>query len=272
MRRLLEFGPSAALYIFALAAQVSGFVSPIAALLLAIIGTLLLFVPACHHCHVWHMARKSGGRRGLDSWCFIAPRLVIAILAVAGAAYGFGLRSSGSPQESKGTPTQSASLPVKEEFFKNATITLGIGDEIPIAFGGTSTLTTERLRVFVDYSMYRSGWMSRVRVAIGEIKDPVKGQFVRIQLAYKGTKPNGGNLDLWWGSNPAPAHPIQTPIYANEPVATVRGRVAMVGPDNKEQYTYFELMRAPNENGQFRILILQGRAVDDWISKWEADS
>jgi hypothetical protein len=269
MSEIMEFLPAAAFYLLALAAQVSGYTSPTVAIGIAGIATAMLLIPAIHHSHRWHLLRKSDGRWGLDSWYFIAPCLVIAMIAVGGAAYGLGLRSSAP---TAGVSAAAATSNSREEFLKNTAVTIGLGDEMPIGFGGTSTLTTERLRVFVDYSMYRSGWMSRVRVPIGEISDPVKGQFVRIQLAYKGTKPNGGTLDLWWGSNPAPAHPIQTPMYANEPVATARGRVAIVGPDNKEQYTYFELMRAPNENGQFRILILQGGAVDDWISKWEADN
>lgn len=99
MRRLTEFGPSAAFYIFAMAAQVSGFVSPSIALLLAVIATLLLFIPACHHSHAWHKARKNDGRNGLDSWYFIVPCLAVALIGIAGASYGLGLRSSAAPQK-----------------------------------------------------------------------------------------------------------------------------------------------------------------------------
>ena len=274
MRRLLEFGPSAAFYLFALAAQVSGYVSPASALVLAVIATLLLFVPACHHSHAWHRARKSDGRNGLDSWYFIAPCLVVAILAIAGAAYGFGLRASASQEEpNKAAPAQSVS-PTREEFLKNATVIIGFGaDQPPIAFGGTSTLTTERLRVFVDYSIYRSGWMMRVRLPIGEIKDPVKGEYVRIPLAYRGSKPNGGAEDVWWGSDPSPSHPVSNPVFGQIPVSLTRGRIVVIGPSNKEQYVYFELLRVANDptNGEFRFMILQGRDVYDWIAHWEAE-
>jgi hypothetical protein len=54
-------------------------------------------------------------------------------------------------------------------------IGLGIGPE-PLSFGGTSVVTAERLRVFVDYSEYRSGWMPKTRAFIGELKEPVKGK------------------------------------------------------------------------------------------------
>jgi hypothetical protein len=161
----------------------------------------------------------------------------------------------------------------RPEFLRNAVLGIGFNDEQPpLAFGGTSMLTTERLRVFVDYSIYRSGWMSRVRVPIGEIKDPAKDEYVRIQLAYKGTKQNGGVNDLWWGSDSAPAHPVANPVYGELPVTFTRGRVVVIGPSNKEQYVYFELTRIANDaNGQFRFAILQGRDVSDWINRWETE-
>jgi hypothetical protein len=269
--RIVSFLPSAAFYVFALAAQVSGYTSSTGAAVLATLATLMLFIPGCHYGNQWHRKRKSSGRSGLDSWYFIVPCLALALIGLVGAAYGVGLRSSSSTEE-KATALPN---PHAEEFIKNGTLILGFnfdGSEVPLAFGGTATLTTERLRVLVDYSAYRSGWMSRVRVPIGEIKDPVKGQFVKVQLVYKVRKANGGTYDLWWGSDPAPAHPVSVPVY-NEAIAPTRGRVVVLGPNGKEQHIYFELLRAPNDpNGQMRILILQGREVADWIASWEAES
>src|SRR5260221_3402457 len=41
-------------------------------------------------------------------------------------------------------------------------IGLGIGNgAIPLSLSAISTITAERLRVFVDYSEYRSGWMPK---------------------------------------------------------------------------------------------------------------
>ena len=42
----------------------------------------------------WHRRRVAQGRRGVHSWYFIALSCVVAVLAVGGAAYGIGLRSS----------------------------------------------------------------------------------------------------------------------------------------------------------------------------------
>jgi hypothetical protein len=104
------------------------------------------------------------------------------------------------------------------------------------------------------------------------MKDPVKGQYVRAQLAYKGTKQNGGANDLWWGSDHTLSYPVATPVYSDMPVALTRGRVVVIGPSNKEQYIYFELTRVANDsNGQFSFSIIQGRDLYDWVSRWEAD-
>jgi hypothetical protein len=174
--------------------------------------------------------------------------------------------------------TQAAVLPSKPasqsttEYLQNATLIVGADEsQMPLALGGTSTITTDRLRVFVDYAHHRSGWMSRVRAPIGEIKDPVKGQYVRVELIYRGTRTNGGTNQLWWGDN-ANFHPVNgpdsNPIW---PVVATRGRVVIIGPSGDEQYIYFELMRADPIPGKQEFSLFQKGDVGDWLAKWEAD-
>jgi hypothetical protein len=45
----------------------------------------------------WHSRRVASGKRGVDSWYFIALAAVVAMIAIAGAAYGIGLRSGVAP-------------------------------------------------------------------------------------------------------------------------------------------------------------------------------
>jgi hypothetical protein len=71
-------------------------------------------------------------------------------------------------------------------------IGLGVGSEQPLMLQATSLVTVDRLRVAVDYSEYRSGWMFKTRAFIGEIKEPVKGKTERLQLIYPAVKANGG--------------------------------------------------------------------------------
>jgi len=113
-KRIIGFLPSAAFYVPALAAQVSGYTSSTVALVLAVIATVMLLVPACHHGSQWHQSRKSSARNGLDSWYFIAPCLVIGVVAFALAAYGLGLRSGTTVQVTNNNDLTAASPPLKE--------------------------------------------------------------------------------------------------------------------------------------------------------------
>jgi hypothetical protein len=112
----IRFGWSAAFYLLALAATMSGLVSKTGALVLALIGTAFLFWATFHYLRAWHSAKKISGRRGLDSWYFIVACAVMAILGIAGAAYGIGLRSSAVPvrdeaaKPQQSSPTGSASV------------------------------------------------------------------------------------------------------------------------------------------------------------------
>ena len=161
----------------------------------------------------------------------------------------------------------------RNEYLKNATLIVAADDsQMPLALGGTSAITTKRLRVFVDYASHRSGWSSRVRAPLGEIKDPVKDQYVRIQLIYRGTRTNGGVNQLWWGEN-ANFNPVggpeQNPIWS---VVATRARVVIIGSSGSEQYIYFELMRTSPAPEKSEFSIFQKGDVGNWISQWEADS
>ena len=97
-KRIIGFLPSAAFYVLALAAQVSGYTSPTVALILAVIATLMLLIPGCHHSRQWHRARVSEGKRGVDSWYFIALAFAVAAVAIGAGGYGVGLRSAAKAQ------------------------------------------------------------------------------------------------------------------------------------------------------------------------------
>jgi hypothetical protein len=216
----------------------------------------------------WHRRQRAAKKPGMGSLSFIIICFAVALVAVAGGAYGLGQKFGQGTTK----PTETTQVLKKDEYLNNPALTIGTDDQMPLALGGTSAITTVRLRVFVDYASHRSGWMSRVRAPIGEIKDPVKGQYVRIQLIYRATRPNGGTNQLWWGDN-SNFHPVNgpesNPIW---PVAATRGRVVIVGPTASEQYIYFELMRANPDPGKYEFSLFQGRDVGDWIAQWEADS
>jgi len=51
----------------------------------------------------WRRRRIASGKRGVDSWHFIA--LAVAAIAIGAATYGIGLRSSRPPGEAKSRPS-----------------------------------------------------------------------------------------------------------------------------------------------------------------------
>jgi hypothetical protein len=150
-------------------------------------------------------------------------------------------------------------------------IALGFGGAEPLSLIGTSTMTTDRLRVFVDYSEYRSGWMEKTRAFIGEIEEPVKGQTEHLQLIYyQQDRPNAGQNKLWWGE-PSKEHPVTASTFdgAPLPAVLVRATLAIVG-SNGEQHYYFLLVRGADNIGKLVGIISQHEAGDR-IGSWEKE-
>src|SRR5262245_26392658 len=118
MGRLLEFAPSAAFYLLALAAQLSGYTNPMMALGLAVIATACLAIPAGHHARAWHRARRASGRMTLEPSHLIWFGFVGAAvcLAIAAGGYLWQQRWSSGSTEIKTTLIQPAvSQPAAED-------------------------------------------------------------------------------------------------------------------------------------------------------------
>lgn len=150
-------------------------------------------------------------------------------------------------------------------------IGLGVGGPEPLLLTATPALTGDRLRIFVDYSEYRSGWMPKTRVFIGEFKEPVKDKTERLQLIYYlANKPNAGTNNLWWG-NPSQNHPVTASTFDGAPLPAiiVRARLVIVGA-NGEQHHYFILVRGADNTGTYVGVIPQHNS-GDWIESWEAN-
>jgi hypothetical protein len=149
-------------------------------------------------------------------------------------------------------------------------IGLGRGGAEPLSLFATPAFTSDRLRIFVDYSEYRSGWMDRTRAFIGEIKEPVKDKTERLQLIFSGIMPNGGTNNLWWG-DPLQNHPLSSSTFNGDPLPAilVRGRVVIVGA-NGEQHYYFVLVRATGNVGT-QVGVIPEHDSGDWIEDWEKE-
>ena len=115
---------------------------------------------------------KSQLRESLDA---LAKNAWAWIIVFAAIIFGIPLLSS---YVSRPSPTAIPSAPVltlapdppprpNPQFLKNIAFGVDDGPSMPTRFGATSTVTVERLRVFVDYSSYRNGWMPKIRAPIG---------------------------------------------------------------------------------------------------------
>jgi hypothetical protein len=151
-------------------------------------------------------------------------------------------------------------------------IGLGRSGAEPLSLFATPAATSDRLRIFVDYSEYRSGWMERTRAFIGEFKDPVKDKAEQLQLIYSAIRPNGGQNNLWWG-DPSQNHPVVASSISDGnplPAVLVRGRVVIVG-SNGEQHHYFVLVRARGNDAGTQVGIIPEHDSGDWIEDWEKE-
>jgi|GEM_PF-5030765 hypothetical protein len=164
----------------------------------------------------------------------------------------------------------------RPEYLKNIGFGVdnGAGDSRPTMLAATSAITTDRLRIFVDYSIYRHGWMPKIRAPIGEIKEPVNGQLVRIPFIFSAMRDDAPTYDLWWG-DPQSRFAIFPPDLSDLlPVTITRARVAIIGPSGTEQYYYFLLLRIPSQQNQpnaRRFEILRGPETN-WIGDWESET
>jgi hypothetical protein len=212
-----------------------------------------------------NLFRNVTGSRTINAYLIVAG-LACIVMVAALVGYSRSQAATGSPAVGNLEPTKHTT----EQFLRNAALMIEPDGKVPLALGATSAVTAQRLRVFVDYSSYRSGWMSRLRVPIGEITNPVDGVFSKTQLIFKETRQNGGTNELWWGQH-GNSHPVSGPEYNGvTPVTPTRGRVVIMDDAGKVQFIYFELLRATDPKRQ-PFTILQGPAVEDWINKWEAE-
>jgi len=101
-------------FLFNTGLQVSGINNAVVTAFCWVTAALILVLAAAEYMQKWNIARREAGLTGLDSLYFIAPCLVVAALAIGGAAYGLGVRStpnvSGAIAPTYSPPAQSGRL------------------------------------------------------------------------------------------------------------------------------------------------------------------
>jgi hypothetical protein len=114
----------------------------------------------------WHRKRTAEGKRGMDSWYFIALSFVIAGIAIGGGAYGIGLRSAAAPdpnrvsqdtaqiQPSSAAPTGSVLVSSRYYSTKNKEEVAAFLDKISDAINKTG----DEILVLAEQALNNSPW------------------------------------------------------------------------------------------------------------------
>jgi hypothetical protein len=151
----------------------------------------------------WHRKHITAGKRGMDSWFFIAPALIVAVASIALAAYGIGLRASTAVAAAAGSPS-AASLPTGAA----TAATVSTSDGGPIAVQNFLAIEggpQMGVNVFSLRFKATNASQKEVHLKSGNLISAVNGTKVPIEVAV-GTEilpldqiellPPGANLDL----------------------------------------------------------------------------
>jgi len=100
----------------------------------------------------WHRKQLAAGKRGVDSWPFIALAFVVAAIAIGGGAYGLGVRSDSTSKSQGEVANQPTSL-IK------GYPTIERSDDGRISFRGIYARSGGELVVYVTYGMAGGAWV-----------------------------------------------------------------------------------------------------------------
>ena len=217
-------------------------------------------------------ASASLSRAALDARFWIATLLLIFVYMAAPEIYrrATGVNETAETSIAPRTASTEPSLAKRPEYLKNISFGGDYGNPSTI-IEAIPTITTDRLRVYIDYSYYKAGWMQKVRAPIGEIKEPVAGVHVSLPIINYGQRPNGGGNDVWWG-DPDLRYSISPPDLTDLlPATPFRARLVIVGPSGAEQHVYFMLIRVAKEPPVRGFGILREQN-SDWKAEWEQET
>jgi len=241
------------------------------------IGGLLviLALPVYLSAAWWQVIKPKMDRRALEYLTAFSQRipwwgrsLAFVLLAVGLAQIFPKLQFGPQPQIPPTTiehPPINLPSQARPEYLKNITFGVDEGDQ-PTSVGGFATITIDRLRVAVDYSFYKSGWLPKRRIFIGELKEPMTGVQVRLPIITSGLRPDRGSSDLWWANSDDPIYPPDPTDLV--PVVPYRCRLVIIGPAGEEQHYYFSMLRVISQQGKRRFGILRGPETN-WVENWE---
>lgn len=219
----------------------------------------------------WHRRERAAKRLGMASWYFIAPCVLIAIIAVAGAAFGLGLRSASSPKTEPVSRSAPLTIPqntyLKDVYiYAGQDLGKGASPQNP-RFVAKFTRNGQRARFYVEDRYYplglfgASAWMRTPQVQLTEYKEFVANDPVDFPILTPFDQ--DGNKFWRWGA-PNDKGDART-VFQNH--ADHQGRVVLIVDGEPPAYFYFIVNPSPPHDlpdivGQWRF---------DFAAKWEAE-
>jgi hypothetical protein len=204
----------------------------------------------------WHRKRMAKGKRGVDSWYFIALTFIVAALAIGGAAYGLGLRSvvSGEiPNKAITSVAQPVTAQPQSQFIKN--ISLQSDLRSPLQLSARYAVTDQRLQLFVDIFHSPDNPKSNFqRFKIKDFVDVVDNvQFIVGLLSADPILPPSN--EFYWGDVSLKNSIMDAQTFA---------RLVILGPSGTPpQYFYFKAVRS--QGAPFYIV---DENAMDWAKVW----
>jgi uncharacterized membrane protein len=153
----------------------------------------------------------------------------------------------GKIKTSNNLPQSAASI----DFVTNIFISTSLPDA-PALFGGTASTNLERVKIFLDYSVYftslgHAGWSQRRRIEIAAFEPFEKDIRYEAAVVSRTVDANGKIVALKWGNELG-----NKDIIGGE---KCRARLAFV-TQGKEQYFYFMLVPCCKPDGCMDVTIL----------------
>lgn len=200
-------------FLFNAGLQVSGYNNFTVSLICWSLVVLILILAGIDYIRKRHRVRWENGLVSLESWYFIAPCLLAAILGIAGAAYGLGLRTSSnsSPLLERG---ESASPAVTNRLIKDPRIEWDAA-KMRLSLHGRFQRAGGQLSVYISYMLTGGAPVTSAREAtirvltLGALVEPRikidpidhfdRGEKVNIQIGFVTLYPENNSQVIRWG-------------------------------------------------------------------------
>lgn len=257
-------------FLFNTGLQVSGYNNSIVTAVCWSLAGLILALAGIEYARKWNVVRREKGVAGLESWYFIIPCFVIAVIAVAGAAYGVGLRSNLPPDVSKKAGSDQKHATV---LISNPRVAILEEGNVLISLTGSFVRNGTLARVYVEIGYVNIPNDKPVRrVKVAEVKDFVRGEEARIPIVSYDVE-HGPEVVRWGTSAVGASRDIDRFGAGGDKIQV---RIVIMDAEDKVQsycfimepkFTVMDVIPVPTPPPPRRLILIQENAFE-FKDKW----